>query len=133
MAEKGTRAGAIGPDITKLMPAELMQLGQAAVEVQKEISATFEETSRNWGERLKVETDLAQEFTTKLASSKSIPEATQIYQEWLSRRMRLLFDDGQKLMVGSQKLMGSFTRALSSGTQGGGTQPMSADKAGLKT
>jgi hypothetical protein len=121
MAEKKTQAeGSIGPDMAKLMPAELMQLGQSAIEAQKEISAAFEQASRNWGERLKAETDLAQEFSTKLASSKSIPEAAQIYQEWLSRRMRLLFDDGQKLMTDSQRLMGSFTRALSRGTRGGG-------------
>jgi len=119
MAEKKTKAeGSVGPGMTKLMTAELM--GQSAIEAQKEISAAFEQASRNWGERLKAETDLAQEFTTKLASSKSIPEAAQIYQEWLSRRMRLLFDDGQKLMADSQRLMGSFTRALSRGTRGGG-------------
>lgn len=126
MAEQETRAGSSAAlDMTKLTPAGLMEFGQegiaAALEVQKEVSAAVEQASRVWADRLKAEAQLAQEFTAKLAASKSIPDAAQIYQEWLSRRMKLLFDDGQQLTADCQRLMGSFARALSSDMRGGGT------------
>jgi DNA topoisomerase VI subunit B len=126
MAERETPAGgSIVPDMAKLLPAELIELGQkqiaATLEVQKEISNAVEQAGRSWTDRLKIEAELASELTAKLASSKSVPEAAQIYQEWMGRRMKLVFDDGQRLMADSQKLMSSFTRALSNGARGGRT------------
>ena len=126
MVQKETRAGrSAAPDMAKLMPAGLMEPGQermaAALEVQKEIATAVHQASREWADQLKAEAELAQEFTMKLASSKSIPDAVQIYQEWLSRRMKHCFDQSQKLTTNAQKLMSLLTQALSGGTRGGGT------------
>lgn len=126
MADQEARfKGSMPPEMAKLMPTELTELGKRGVEatlnLQKEMSAAIEQASQNWSDRLKAETEMASEFTAKLTSCKSVPEAAQVYQEWLARRMKLVFDDSQKLVADSQKLMNSYTRAVFNGGRGGST------------
>lgn len=126
MADQEARfKGSMPREMAKLMPTELTELGKKGVEatlnLQKEMSAAIEQAGKNWTDRLKVESELASEFAAKLTSCKSVPETAQVYQEWLARRMKLVFDDGQQLIADGQKLMNSYTRAVFNGGPGGST------------
>ena len=119
MAAKEQSSGTSAASTIGMMPTELFEFGQkraeALMDFQKELFATFEQTNKSWVERMKLETDLASKFTSKLSAAKSIPEAAGICQEWMGQRMDLLKDDAQKIMDESQKLMKTSSRILGNG------------------
>jgi hypothetical protein len=94
---------------------------EALTEMQKQFLHAMEEMNRNWVMRAKSEADLASEFMTKLTAAHSIPEAAKVYQEWLTREMNMLAEDGRRLFTESQKLTETTTRLLTSGWPSGGT------------
>jgi uncharacterized protein (DUF2126 family) len=87
---------------------------EAIMEAQKEITACCEQTMRGLADRMKLEVDLASDFTTKLRSAKSVPESVHIYQEWLGNRMKLSADQGQELMGDFQRFLNASARAMPS-------------------
>src|SRR5262249_38382369 len=66
------------------------------IEMQVEIFDTLEEITRNWFARAKSEARLASELSTKLATARSLPDSASAYQEWLSRWMEMMTDDGRR-------------------------------------
>lgn len=85
------------------------------IEMQVEIFDTLEEITRNWFARAKSEARLASELSTKLATARSLPDSASAYQEWLSRWMEMMTDDGRRLISDSQRLMQTSTRFLGNG------------------
>lgn len=98
------------------IPKELLAIGEkqmeAATELQKQMQAICEEASRYAADRVKTETDLAQALAEKLTAAKSPPEAAQAYQDWLTRRMHLFAEDGQRVASDTQKLLTMSARML---------------------
>jgi ABC-type uncharacterized transport system involved in gliding motility auxiliary subunit len=105
------------PAMDKLTSTPFFELGQqraeAMVEFQKELLATFEQSNKEWLERMKQEAELVSELTAKLSGAKSIPDAAGIYQEWMGRRVELMRQDAQKLVEDSQKLVSASARIFS--------------------
>jgi hypothetical protein len=89
--------------------------------MQKQLAETFEEISREQLARAKQEMELASEFTAKLAGARSVPDAMNVYQDWASKRMAFLADDGQRLFQQGQKVINSTVKALSNGNGYAGT------------
>jgi phasin protein len=93
-------------------PAQFVDLGKkqvnALVDMQRDLVDGIEEMSREWAERIKAETDLANEFAGKLSAAKSVPDTVAIYQEWL-------------FAADSQKFLAKSTRLFSDGLKGPGT------------
>lgn len=50
------------------------------------------------------------ELSGKLSTVKSLPNAMQAYQEWMTHHVEAMAKDSQKFMANSQKLMSSFTK-----------------------
>jgi phasin protein len=89
----------------------------AFIAMQRELCSLVEESNRNWLARTELERDLATELATKLSTAKTPPDAAKAYQEWISRRMQTLAEDGRKLFSDSQKFISAATRFLSNGGQ----------------
>jgi hypothetical protein len=91
---------------------------EALSTLQKELMEAYEEAGRTWSERARTEVELWSELGKKLTETRSMPEAVQIYQQSLTRRMQMAAEDNQKLAADWQKLAQKFTRAMSPGLGG---------------
>jgi hypothetical protein len=118
MATEGTSKAQPSP----FDPAELAKLGQkqaaALTDVQKELYTLVEQANRDWITRTETERELAAQFTARLSAARSLPDAAQIYQEWMTKRMEMLAEDSRKFFADSQKLIQSSARLLLNGWQG---------------
>jgi phasin protein len=99
------------PDISKFNQKQ----ADAFMAMQRELSSLVEEANRGWFARVELERDLASDLITKLSTAKTPPEAAKAYQDWMSRRMQTLAQDGQKLFADSQRFIAAATRFLSNG------------------
>ena len=90
------------------MRSELAAIGKQRFEnfvsTQAEILGQFREMNELWLSRFRSEADLASEFATKLTAARSIPEAMSASQEWTSRRLQAITEDGTRLLTLIQKL-----------------------------
>lgn len=98
------------------IPKELLAVGEkqmeAVAELQKQMQTICEEAARYATDRVKAETNLTQTLAEKLTAAKSPPEAAQAYQDWLTSRMRLFAEDGQRVAADTQKLLAVSARLL---------------------
>ena len=105
--------------------ANLLEAGkvqtEAMLDVQNELLATYERSSRTWRDRVGAEMELWSEFMGKLGHVRSMPDALQIYQETVSQRMQMAMDDGLRMIGSSQEMMRAFTKQLSRGWLPGAT------------
>ena len=74
-------------------------------EVQKQLLDTFEQFNRQQGARVKQEMELASEFAGKITSARSVPDAMNAYQNWISKRMALYVEDSQRVINTTMKLL----------------------------
>ena len=84
-------------------------------EVQKQLLDTFEHFNRQQTARAKREMELASEFAGKVTSARSVPDVTNAYQNWISKRMALYVEDGRKLFEDSQRVLNTTMKLLSLG------------------
>jgi hypothetical protein len=82
---------------------------------QRELFQRLPEVSREWADRVQTEATIASEFATKLSSTRSIPEATTVCQEWAGRGMEMATADAKRILADSQKLLETGTRLISNG------------------
>ena len=113
--------------MSKMIPTEFIDAGQkwaeAIREIQKQSFSTLEQTSKEWMDRCQSEIDLASEFATKISAARPnlstpfvpVSDVATAYNEWLTSHMKLMIEDGQRLVANSQKLAKVATKALSSG------------------
>jgi hypothetical protein len=105
-------------------PKAFFELGKeqtdAMVGVQKELLDAYEQASRAWLARVKSEVSLWSELATKLASTRSVPEAMQTYQDCVAQRIQMAVDDGQRLSEECQTMMQKLTQSVAIGRPLGG-------------
>lgn len=103
-------------DLPRSSPFELgPERTEAMLDAQKEILGACEEASRAWLARVQSELELWSGLATKLAATRSVPEAAAAYQECAAQRMKMAAEDGQWLAGECQKGMTQVSRALSQG------------------
>ena len=88
---------------------------EAMLGVQKELLEACEQASRAWLARMKSEVDLWSGLATKLAATRSAPEALGAYQECLAQRMQMAAEDWRRLSEDYQKVMQTITQSPSYG------------------
>ena len=110
---------------SKFNPAEFARVGNkqadTLMEMQKEIYSLIEQANRDWLARAEKERALASELATKLSAARSLPDVAREYQEWMTRRMEMMAEDGRKFFTDSQKIMNSTVRLMSKGWPSGGS------------
>ncbi|MGC1998050.1 MAG: phasin family protein [Pseudolabrys sp.] len=74
-------------------------------EVQKQLLDTFEQFNRQQTARAKQEMELASEFAGKITNARSVPDVMNAYQNWISKRMALYVEDGQRALNTTMKLL----------------------------
>lgn len=114
MANKTGYSAAVAP--TGLEPAQIFQLGKertdAMLNMQKELLDEYDAASHAWLARVKSEIDLWSGLTAKLSASHSIPEGLDAYREFVSQRMQMGVEDGQRLLADGQKLISTVTKSF---------------------
>jgi Phasin protein len=107
------------------MQSSIFKLGkdrtEAMLSMQKELLDAYDQASRAWLARIKSEADLWSELATKLAGTRSLPEAIQSYQECVSQRMKIAADDAQRLSDECGNIMQKFGRSMTNGWFSGST------------
>jgi hypothetical protein len=88
------------------------QQTEAMLRVQKELIDAYEQANRAWLERVKSEVDLWSELASKLAATRSVPEALQAYQACAMQRMQMAAEDARRLADECQAIMQKITRSL---------------------
>ena len=84
---------------------------EAMLGVQKELLEAYEQVSRAWLARIKSEVDLWSELATKLAGTRSAPEALGAYQECFAQRMQMAAEDWRRLSDDCQKVMQTIVQS----------------------
>jgi hypothetical protein len=83
--------------------------------VQLDLLSTMQDVHGRWFERMRSEATLASEFTRKVTSCRSIPDAVAVCREWTGRQLEMMADDSKQLLTDSQKVMERSARLLSDG------------------
>jgi hypothetical protein len=108
-----------------LNPTALLENGtqrvEEALKLQTEFLGTLQEINQGWFDRAKAEADLASEFIAKLTAARSIPDAVTASQDWASRRMELLAEDGRHVFSDAQKIAAAGARFSPNGWGGSST------------
>jgi hypothetical protein len=120
MAQRDTNTEQVRKStVSSLVPPELTSIGQKRVEelatVQAKLLEKLEESNRQWFERMQSEIHLASELVSKLTSVRSLPDVTAACQEWTSRRLQMMAEDGKHLFSDAQSFMETSARLLSTG------------------
>jgi vacuolar-type H+-ATPase subunit E/Vma4 len=94
---------------------------EAMLRLQKELLDTCEQASRDWLTRLKSETELWSGLATKLAETRSVPDAIRLYQDCLLQRVEMAKADAQRLSNEWGTIMQKVNRSLTPGWSAGTT------------
>jgi hypothetical protein len=124
MAQKESHSGQTEKlPLPNLVTAEFAAMGKKRVEelakVQKELLDKLQETNRRWLERMQLEMKFASEFASKLTTVRSIPDAAAVCQEWMTRRLEMMTEDGKRVFADTQKFMETGAHLLANGRSGG--------------
>jgi Phasin protein len=96
----------------------------AALALQKELLASYEQVNRAWLARVQSEIALWSDLATKLTATKTLPEALEAYAKCVSERMKMAADDGRLLADEAQQIMQKITKALGNGRLNRGPAPL---------
>jgi hypothetical protein len=88
---------------------------EAAMGLQKELLAAYEEASRAWLARVQSEVALWSDLASKLTATRTVPEALETYSKCVSERMKMAADDGRLLADEAQKITQKITKSLGNG------------------
>ena len=88
---------------------------EAALALQKELLEAYEQASRDWLARVQSEVALWAELGSKMATTRSVPEALQAYSECISQQMKMTAEDGQHLFNDWQQVTQKVTKSLGNG------------------
>ena len=88
---------------------------EAAMALQKELLAAYEEAGRAWLARVQSEVALWSDLASKLTATRTIPEAIETYTQCVSQRMKMAADDGRLLADEAQKITQKITKSLGAG------------------
>ena len=88
---------------------------EAALGLQKDLLAAYDEASRTWLARLQSEVALWSDLATKLGATRTVPEALEAYAKCVSQRMKMAVDDGRLLADEAQQIAQKITKSLGNG------------------
>jgi Phasin protein len=114
-----------GPGSAAAGAESLLKLGreqsEATFKIQKDVLEAYEEASRAWLARVQSEVDLWSQLATRLAATRSIPEALGAYQESVAQRMQMAAEDGKRLSDDCRDIMSKIAGSLTKGWPAGST------------
>jgi hypothetical protein len=114
-----------GPAAAAAGGESLLKLGreqtEATFKIQKDVLEAYEEASRVWLARVQSEVELWSQLASKLATTRSIPEALGAYQESVAQRMQMAAEDGKRLSDECREIMGRIAGSLPKGWPAGST------------
>lgn len=114
-----------GPAAATAGAESFMKLGreqtEATFKIQKELLEAYDEASRAWLARVQSEVALWSQLATKLAATRSVPEALSAYQELVSQRMQMAAEDGKRLSDECREIMNKIAGSLPKGWPAGST------------
>jgi hypothetical protein len=84
---------------------------EAMLRLQKELLQLYDQASRDWLAQLKSEAELWSGLATKLAGTRSVPDAIKSYQEWISQRVEMAAADAQRLSDECGTIMQKINRS----------------------
>ena len=84
---------------------------EAMLRLQKELLDMYDQASRDWLAQLKSEAELWSGLATKLAETRSVPDAIKSYQEWISQRVEMAAADAQRLSDECGTIMEKINRS----------------------
>jgi hypothetical protein len=93
----------------------------ALANLQRELLEAYEQAGRTWLARVQSELELWSQLAAKLPTTRSLPEAMQAYQEYMTQRMEMAADDGRRLSEDCQMIMQKITTSLTNGSPTGST------------
>jgi hypothetical protein len=126
MAQKEPRndEGAEKVSAFNLLPTELAKMGTKRIEdfvnAQAELLVKLQESNKQWFDRVQSEANLVSDLASKLTSARSIPDAMSAYQEWGTRKLEMMAEDGKHALADAQKFVETGARLLSNGWQSNG-------------
>jgi hypothetical protein len=94
---------------------------EAATALQKELLQAYETASHAWVARVQAEVAMWSDLATKLAATRSAPEALDAYSKCLSQQMQMAAEDGRRLFAEGQKITQQINRSLTNGWPAGST------------
>ena len=94
---------------------------EATLRLQKELLEMYDQASRDWLTRLKSETELWSGLATKLAETRSIPDAIKLYQDCILQRVEMARADAQRVSDEWGGVMQKINRSLANGWSAGTT------------
>jgi hypothetical protein len=86
--------------------------------IQKELLDTLEQINEHWFARAKSETEFATAMANKLAAVRSMPDMTNIYQDWFGQRMQRCVEDSNHVIADVQKLIWTGSRLANGNGRG---------------
>jgi len=87
----------------------------------KGILQAYETASHAWVSRVQAEVAMWSDFTTKLAATRSAPEALDACSKCVPRQMQMAAEDGRRLFAEGQKITQRINRSLTSEWPAGST------------
>jgi len=121
MTEQGS-TGPVKVETAFAAPYGFAEIGRKTFEMmadmQKGILESLLLLNRQCLAHAEVDAKLTSEFMTKLATAKSIPDATSACQEYANRRMKIFEDDTRQLLAAADKAVPKF---LDNGFRAAGT------------
>lgn len=123
MAQKEPRSEGAEKTPLSIMPFEFAEIfaemGKKRIEdfvnAQTELFEKLQESNKQWVARLQSEANLASDLASKVTAARSIPDAMTACQEWSSRHVEMMAEDGKHLFADAQKFMETGSRLLSNG------------------
>ena len=88
---------------------------EATFKIQKDVLEAYEEASRAWLARVQSEVELWSQLAGRLATTRSIPEALEAYQESVAQRMQMAAEDGKRMSDECREMMSKIAGSLSKG------------------
>ena len=88
---------------------------EAALALQKDLLAAYEEASCVWLARVRSEVTLWSDLANKLTKTRSVPEAIETYAQCVSQRMKMAIDDGRLLADEAQRIGEKISKSLGNG------------------
>lgn len=121
MTERENRPSSSFPN---LMLPEVNGIGRKNLEtlatIQREFLDALNKAHRTWLTYLKAEAALTSDFTKKITTTRSIPDAAAAYQEWVTQQMDLLSKQAREILEETQDFTKACTRIGGNG-MGAGT------------
>jgi Phasin protein len=101
-------------EMTEVHNMDREKTARQATAVQKEFLETYQEASRFWLDRMQSEMALWADLGSRLAKTRSVPEAFEVYGKCVSQQMQMTTEDTQHLLNDFQQVTQKIVGSLSS-------------------